>query len=217
VKTRRGAGHDSDSDDDAPEEVQLTSAKAQAQESRKQQLEQQKAQQEAAKKKRQAQEAKRTEQKQQAQQRKRKSAPADEEKEQQEEPQPSGRQPDGGDGYALGAADADLLPTSVLEALQQEDSKQTQAASSPAGQRAAQAQAAAERKRKRIEQLKKGPVVVQVLKAVKKMASGTASTFLQDQLYGNRLKRSGEMLQPVGAAAVRTPGGVVLGPARKFA
>lgn len=111
------------SDDDAPEEVQLTSAKELAQEAKKQELAQQKAQQDAAKKKRQVQEAKRAEQKQHSQRLKRKAAASNEADEQSEEPQPSGRQADGGDGYALEGEEADFLPASVLEALQQDGNR----------------------------------------------------------------------------------------------
>lgn len=120
VRTRRQT-QVSDSDDDAPEEVQFTSSKADAEQAL--QAEKDAAQQLKAKKQeqRKEQEAKRQEQKQ-ASTRKRAAAEQQTQEAEEAEAGPSGRQQEtpaaNGSGYAL--PEADFLPAEVLEALEQE-------------------------------------------------------------------------------------------------
>ncbi|KAL6760207.1 hypothetical protein V8C86DRAFT_3024508 [Haematococcus lacustris] len=202
------------SDDDAPEEVTLAEGKAQVEARRALETRSKLAAAAAAKAKRQIRETRRL------------AAAA----ESINASRPTEQEAVGSDGYALDAnqEDADLLPEAVLHALEQHGSERLVAR--PAVSSALQDHAIIKKldkpkllakKRKKVEQLTKGPVVVQVLGAIDKLAAGTASCFLKEHLVGGRHKRSADMLNPTtcSGGANRQAGSLMpqtMGPAKKF-
>lgn len=198
------------SDDDAPEEIGLTSGRAQALQQSQVERQTRAALEEQRRTRRRALQERNEQQKRDKQGRREEAT---------EELQGDGSE-GGAEAAGLGprSSDAaaaegdDLLPADVLEALQQRRSLAEQQAAlvSQALQQDQLHGVRSSKRRKVFDSLDKGPVKVQVLSAAKRIAAASRNNFKREHLMGanSRLKRSHEMLRPAGLGR--------LGPATKF-